>query len=689
MKVVILDDGNRGNLNQAVGVAERIPEAEIEVIRVPPSSWWRQAILLMVANLAPLLPLFKIRLFVRYLAQIKFEPRFPKPAAVLSAGAKLAPVNLLLSRYLLARSIQILYPDLLKTRLFDLLILPEHDLLRHPGVKKAHNLLLIKGATNRIRPLPRRKTKDLLRNLPPFRKDFQAPLPFPSGAANGDEKEENITLAVLIGGNDKNYRISERWARQLSLALDEVSQALHAKVCLTTSRRTPKNVEEIFQRILGYDRKRFSLLLYWKTFANPVAEFLAKGDLVLTTEDSINMVSEAASSGKPAIVLRVERKRKLLVFDVALKNLADQGYIKLWTLEDIDRENIISALGQSNWRVLAETERAARKVYEVVHREKILIVAPSCLGDNLILSPAYRTIRENFPSASIDVITDKRASGYFDGHPYFRKIFYYDKGACREKKRRFLAKIRQEPYRIVFDFRNSLFGIKSQARYRVTFYFLALGRNKDEHETDRWLRLLAHYLPLPAERSFFFPLREADLLWVEERLIHLGLTKKRFVVVNPGGRWEKKRWKPDNFAKLISLLWQDYHLPVVIVGDKDEVGIAAKIYSFLPPQKKLSVFNLAGQTSLGQLAALLFRAALLVSNDTGTLHLASAVKCPVVVLFGPGDWRRYGPYQTPYRIVSSGLPCSPCGKTDCPNNFICWEKITPQRVLAEISALLK
>jgi lipopolysaccharide heptosyltransferase II len=666
MKIIVLDDGNRGNFNQALGIAERLPGAEIEIIAVPPLSRPRRAVLLLTANLVNFVPLFKIRFLLRHVARIVPVYRFPKPAAIISAGSKMAPVNILLSRCTLAQSIQVLYPDLLRLKLFDLIVMPEHDLRRHPKATAADNLMVIKGSANRIRP---------------------------TGAINGaptiSESRDSIyrtRIAVLIGGDDKNYRISKEWAEELSRRLAEISEKLSAEVYLTTSRRTPPKAEKVFQEILGNNPEKFNLVLYWRTFANPVAEFLAKADLVITTEDSINMVSEAASSGKPTAVLRVERKhRKRLVFDRALEDLAGRDYIRLWPLKDLVPSGVTAAIHNPARKVLAETEKAARSVLESLKSEKILIVGVSCLGDNLIFSPAYRTIKEHFPLAEIDVITDKRSAGYFENHPYFREIFYYDKKVSRSEKGRFLRNIRRKKYDYVFDFRSSIFGAASRAGKRANFYLQTLpGARKGEHETDRWLRMLAYFLPVPPDRSFHFPLSEKDFAWAEETLGRLKLKEKNFVVLNPGGRWDKKRWPAERFADLAGLIWHKYRLPSVVVGDKDEVELADKITNF----SSQTIINLSGQTTVRQLTALLSKAALLISNDTGTVHLASAARCPAGVLFGPGDWRRYGPYRTEYRIISSGLPCSPCLKITCRRNFSCWQFITPDKVLAEIAPLL-
>ena len=353
MKTIVLDDGNRGNLNQALGIAERLPGAEIEVIVVPPLSFSCRAILLLTANLVGITPLFKIRFLLRHFVRIVPVCRFPKPAAIISAGSRLAPINILLSRCNSARSFQVLYPNFLRSRLFDLLVLPEHDLTRYPKITTAKNLMFIKGAPNRIKPTGLSNTS----------------FPRIAGQASPPRRVGGnpIQIVVLVGGDDKNYRISEEWAEELSRRLTEISDKFPARIYLTTSRRTNLKVEDIFRKFLGGEPERFNLVLYGQAFANPVAEFLSIADLIITTEDSINMVSESASSGKPTVVLKVERKhQERLVFDQALENLVAENYIHLWSLKEIVLSNVTEAIGNPNRKILAETEKVAAKVLELL-----------------------------------------------------------------------------------------------------------------------------------------------------------------------------------------------------------------------------------------------------------------------------------------------------------------------------------
>ena len=652
MKSLVLDDGNRGNLNQALGIAESLPEAAPEVIRVGDLSTPRRALLLLAANLSPLLPLAAGRFLLRRLAGLDLPSGYPGPQAIISAGGRLAPVNLLLARSRLALSVQVLYPDFLPAGRFDLLVIPEHDLWRRGLARPPKNALVTRGAVNRVRPQPARP-------------------PAPDGRR---------TLACLIGGDDRNYRLDTQYAGELGRRLLELARTGRYRILLTTSRRTDPESEKKLAALLAEAGPEAQVVGYHASRANPVREFLAEADLVLATEDSINMLSEAAASNRPTLALRVGRRRPgRLVFDRTLESMETAGHLRIVGLEDLEAERLEKVLTGFRPRLLAETERAAAAVVRRLAETQVRVIGTSCLGDNLILSPAYRVLRENFPLARLEIVTDRRSAGFFEGHPYFERILYWQKQAPREEKIAFLKELRQRPADYLFDFRCSLLGLLAGGRRRALF-LLSQGRPRPgEHETDRWRRLLGYFLPGPAAPAFDFPALRAEADWLKETLAGRGLAEKGFIILNPGGRWEKKRWPPEEFAALADLAWDRWQLPAVLVGDCDETGLAAAVEKSV---RRARTVNLAGATTIRQLAALLAAGRCLVSNDTGTVHLASAAGCPQVVLFGPGDWRRYGPYGVPFAIVASGLRCSPCLRETCPRDFECWQKITPERVLA-------
>jgi 3-deoxy-D-manno-octulosonic-acid transferase/heptosyltransferase-1 len=137
----------------------------------------------------------------------------------------------------------------------------------------------------------------------------------------------------------------------------------------------------------------------------------------------------------------------------------------------------------------------------------------------------------------------------------------------------------------------------------------------------------------------------------------------RFIAVNPVALWETKLWDQGKFAELAQRIVQEMNVPVVLTGSAAEKPYIDGIQRTM----KLPVANLAGETSLRDLAALYRLASLVVTTDSGPMHIAAAVNTPVVALFGPTDPARTGPYGTGHTVVRRGLSCSPCFLKECPS----------------------
>jgi lipopolysaccharide heptosyltransferase II len=133
-------------------------------------------------------------------------------------------------------------------------------------------------------------------------------------------------------------------------------------------------------------------------------------------------------------------------------------------------------------------------------------------------------------------------------------------------------------------------------------------------------------------------------------------------VLHPGARWASKLWPPASWARLAE--W--FHaqgFQVAITGSRADLELVADIAS----QCRTPLLNLAGATSLAQLAAVLRKARLAVTTDTGAMHLAASLGTPVAALFGPTAPWRTGPFGDGHQVVRLGLPCSPCFKRHCPD----------------------
>ncbi len=163
-----------------------------------------------------------------------------------------------------------------------------------------------------------------------------------------------------------------------------------------------------------------------------------------------------------------------------------------------------------------------------------------------------------------------------------------------------------------------------------------------DHEIVRWLRLV-NAVGATAATHLEFPLAPADWAEADRVLGSQGVDPERPVIVlHPGSRVAAKRWPAESFAEAADCLAPRLRAQVVITGGEDELPVACEVARAM----KSDVSVVAGNTSLGGLGALLSRARLVLTNDTGPSHLAVAVGAPSVTLFGPTDPARWGPLDT-------------------------------------------
>jgi len=161
---------------------------------------------------------------------------------------------------------------------------------------------------------------------------------------------------------------------------------------------------------------------------------------------------------------------------------------------------------------------------------------------------------------------------------------------------------------------------------------------------------------------------------------------KIVIGINPGGDRANRRWAPDRFAAVAVRLVERFDARIVLLGGPGDRDIASSIVQAIPS----GVSNLSGTIPLDELPYVISRLHLLVTNDSGPMHIGAATKTPLVALFGPEDPALFGPYTTPdlYRIVMKDVPCRPCGDKQC-RSPICLEGIHPDAVLAACEEMLQ
>jgi len=329
--------------------------------------------------------------------------------------------------------------------------------------------------------------------------------------------------------------------------------------------------------------------------------------------------------------------------------------------------------------------------------KKILVFQTAFLGDTVLSTPLFKNIKKHFNNAEITALVIPSNEPIISGNPYVDKIITYDKKSAK-KLRGFLSTrklIKKERFDLVFSLhrslRTALLLYLSGIPIRVGFcdsafsvlYNLRIKRDLTQHDVKRNLSILTGG-----------GMKEADLtdeLLVtysqkdkESVLSKMGdaLPKNRpIIVVNPGSVWATKRYPYESFAKVISLLNELDKYRIVLTGGKDDIETAEKIMNLCGGK----ITNLTGKTSLKELSALLDSSALMITNDSGPLHIAASYNTPIVAIFG-ATTRELGffPYNKNSVAIEKSLPCRPCGKhggNKCPiGTFDCMRLIRPEEI---------
>lgn len=309
---------------------------------------------------------------------------------------------------------------------------------------------------------------------------------------------------------------------------------------------------------------------------------------------------------------------------------------------------------------------------------RILIVKPSSLGDVVHALPTVNLIRKKFADAHISWLINAELSSLLKKCPVINERIEF------HRRRRgswlpLLRQLRRQRFDLVVDLqgllRSGLFAFATGAKRRIglsdaregsRLFYTETVQAPRAHAVDRYL-LVARHLDCP-DGPVEFP------LGLEGRA-----PSRPLIAVNPSARWDTKLWGDDKFAELVRRLPQSR---VVLTGLAAE---HARIDKILGGSRSVATArNLAGGTDLFQLAELYARCCVVITNDSGPMHVAAAVGTPVVAIFGPTDPALTGPYGKQHVVLCSGIPCSPCLKPHCTHTprMECMHKVTVEQVLA-------
>jgi heptosyltransferase-2 len=330
----------------------------------------------------------------------------------------------------------------------------------------------------------------------------------------------------------------------------------------------------------------------------------------------------------------------------------------------------------------------------------ILVRMPNWIGDMVMATPVLADLRRKFPSASITAMCRRPLCDLLEHDDSIDELFCFSKPSNgflrRDERRNIIEKIQGGKYDVGILLTNSFssawwfwqgkvkrrIGFRRPMRCWMLTDVLPGSKKGFEHEVNTYKRLL---IPLGIPLSETAPRLFVSSQEVEaskQLLYQRGYRKGTPLIgINPGASYgSAKCWPIDRFRALAEKLLRETGAAIVFFGDSLTAPLVKEICQGLPER----VIDIAGVTSLRELACLIKDCTVLVTNDSGPMHIAAAFKTPLVALFGSTDDRATGPYGQADAVIHKRPSCSPCFKRVCPIDFRCMKGISVEEVAEKV-----
>ncbi|MFA5059807.1 MAG: lipopolysaccharide heptosyltransferase II [Candidatus Omnitrophota bacterium] len=329
----------------------------------------------------------------------------------------------------------------------------------------------------------------------------------------------------------------------------------------------------------------------------------------------------------------------------------------------------------------------------------ILVVNVNWVGDVIFSIPVFKALKKTYPQARIACLAPSRVKEILENHFCIDDIIPFDEKGRHQSfwsKLVLIFELRKRKFDIAFLLHRSLTrallvylaGIPTRVGYDAKNRGFLLTHCVKPlpgvvHRLDHYLNVIESFGIPALDRTYDLQISSADNAFAEDLLRRLEIRRGDFtVIINPGGNWDLKRWPKEKFSALIDRLSSELRAKVIMAGAPKDVDLVNDIVR----QAKQKPFILTGQTTLKQLSALMSKVSLVVSADSGPMHLAASVKTKVIGLFGPTRPEITGPRgKGQAAIIQNDVACnrSSCYYLECPDN-ICMKSISVDQVMDEI-----
>lgn len=333
--------------------------------------------------------------------------------------------------------------------------------------------------------------------------------------------------------------------------------------------------------------------------------------------------------------------------------------------------------------------------------DRILVIKLRYVGDALLATPVLTRLREGFPKASLVMLVNPGTDGVVQGHPALEEVLVVERGDWL-RQWRFVRELRRRRFDLVIDLTDSdrsaalawlsqapmRVGYNSEDRWRGGFYTRVVQADRFKMHQVRYHLAATDALGLTGPPPDPVLTVTPDSRSAADRLLkEIGIEEARpLVCLHPGARWWFKSWPAERFGALADLIQTETPAHTLVLGGKPEQLVARGIADIM----KTPFRSLVGRTGLQELAAVLARATLMVSNDNGPMHMAAALRVPVIGLFGPSDPAVWGPWGEEHRTFYKGLDCRACFHPDCfRGKQNCMRQITLEEVWEAVRVRLR
>ena len=335
--------------------------------------------------------------------------------------------------------------------------------------------------------------------------------------------------------------------------------------------------------------------------------------------------------------------------------------------------------------------------------KRIIVRMPNWLGDLVMATPILTDLRDHWPEAKIIAQCQGILGTVLQGDPHIDEVLQFKRPKgwfSWQEHRSIRSSLQQGNYDLGIlltnSFSSALWFLRGQVQNRIGYathgrswllnHAIPFPETRESQHLVVTYKMLLEPLGVPVSQTPPRLYLTADeQKWAKETLAQQGIQSNDLVIgINPGAAYgSAKCWLPERFKKLTAELLQNPPLKIVYFGDKAGAPLVAEICRGFPER----VINLAGKTTLRELLALIQGCSLFLTNDSGPMHVASALGIPLIALFGSTSDVATGPYQGG-KVIHKHVPCSPCYRRECPIDFRCMTRIEVQEVYDEIINLI-